>query len=57
MQPRTTFLCAISLLAVLAGCGGGGSADFTLETAPSAVTLTPGGPAQAIAITASPVRL
>ena len=59
MQPRSASLCAISLISVLAGCSGGGStslADFTLAIAPSAITLTPGGPAQAIAITASSVN-
>ena len=59
MQPRTVFLGAISLLTVLTGCGGGGSskstADFTLAIAPSAVTITPGGAAQTITVTASPV--
>ena len=60
MQSRITFLCATSLLAVLAGCSGGGSAsspaaaaDFTLAIAPSAITITPGGAPQTVTITAS----
>jgi hypothetical protein len=59
MQPRTAFLWAASLLTILTGCGGGGStspADFTLAIAPSTIALTPGGPAQAIAITTSTVN-
>ena len=60
MQSRTAFLCAISLLTVLTGCSGGGSsestADFTLAIAPSAVTIIPGGAAQTITVTASPVN-
>src|ERR1700689_3953597 len=60
MQSRTAFLCAISLLAVLVGCGGGGSskptADFTLAIAPSALTITSGGAAQAITVAASAVN-
>ena len=60
MQSRIAFLGAISLLTVLTGCGGGGSskstADFTLAIAPSSVTITPGGAAQTITVTASPVN-
>ncbi len=60
MQSRIAFLGAISLLTVLTGCGGGGSskptADFTLAIAPSSVTVTPGGAAQTITVTASPVN-
>ena len=60
MQPRIVFLGAISMLTVLSGCGGGGSskstADFTLAIAPSSVTITPGGAAQTMTVTASPVN-
>jgi arylsulfate sulfotransferase len=60
MQSPTAFLCAISLLTVLTGCGGGGSpkptADFTLAIAPSALTITSGGAAQTITVAASPVN-
>ena len=66
MQSRTAFLCAACLLAISTGCSGGGSstnaaasqspADFTLAIVPSTITLTPGGSAQAITITASPVN-
>src|SRR3984957_16781169 len=58
------FLCVFSVLIILVGCSGSGStnnptagsADFTLSILPSTITLTPGGPAQAVAITASPVN-
>jgi arylsulfate sulfotransferase len=66
MQSRITFLCAVSLLTVFAGCSSGGSpsnsaatsesGDFTLAIAPSTVTINPGGPAQTITVTASPVN-
>jgi len=60
MRSPAAFLCTISLLTVLAGCGGGGSpkptADFTLAIAPSSVTISPGGPAQSFTVTASPVN-
>jgi arylsulfate sulfotransferase len=73
MQSRNAFLCAISLITVLAGCGGGssnsnsgttgssggtttGSADFTLAIVPASVTITPGGAAQNVTVTASPVN-
>lgn len=60
MQSPTAFLCAISLLTVLTGCGGGGSpkstADFTLVIAPSALTITSGGAAQTFVVAASPIN-
>jgi arylsulfate sulfotransferase len=72
MQSRVSLLCAISLLTVLTGCGGGssnsnsgtagssgsttGPADFTLAIAPASVTITPGGAAQTVTVTASPVN-
>jgi arylsulfate sulfotransferase len=66
MHARSAFICAVSLLIALTGCGGGGSstkaatselpADFTLAIAPQSITVVPGGPAQAITITASPVN-
>ena len=64
MQSPTAFLCAICVLIVLTGCGGGSNnsategatADFTLAIAPQTVTLTPGGAPQAISITASAVN-
>jgi arylsulfate sulfotransferase len=64
MQSRIPFLCAISLLTVLTACSGGGtsssatteSADFTLAIVPASVTITPGGAAQTITVTASPVN-
>ena len=66
MRARSAFLSAVSLLAALTGCSGGGSststatsnspADFTLAIAPQSIAVVPGGPAQAITITASPVN-
>jgi arylsulfate sulfotransferase len=56
MQPRIALLGAISLLTVLTGCGGGGSRDFNLAIVPSSVTVTPGGAAQNITVTASAVN-
>src|SRR5258708_21586777 len=64
MQSRIPFLCAILTLTVLTGCGGGGSSssattgsgDFTLAIAPSTLTITPGAPAQTVAVTASPLN-
>ena len=50
MQRRLVFLGAISLLAVLTGCGGGGSRDFSLAIAPTTVAVTPGGAAQTITV-------
>jgi hypothetical protein len=39
--------------AAILGCGGGSSADFSLEAAPSAMTVVPGGAAQTLVVTAS----
>jgi arylsulfate sulfotransferase len=46
------------LCSVLPGCGGGskGQIDFSLVATPSAVTLIPGGAAQAITVSASAVN-
>jgi arylsulfate sulfotransferase len=60
MRSRFPLLCTISLLTVLAGCGGGssstattGSGDFTVAIAPSSVTIAPGGAPQTVTVTAS----
>jgi hypothetical protein len=40
----------------LAGCGGGSKPGFTLEVAPSTISVVPGGPAQSLTVGASPVN-
>ena len=69
MRSRSPFLCAITLLTALTACSGGGStsnsgttgssvarSDFTLAIVPASVTITPGGAAQTVTVTASPVN-
>ncbi len=40
----------------LAGCGGSGSKNFTLEVAPSTISITPGGSPQALTVSATPAN-
>jgi arylsulfate sulfotransferase len=63
MRSRFPLLCAVSVLTILTGCGGGtsgnpatGSGDFSLAIVPSSITITPGGAAQAVTLAASPMN-
>jgi arylsulfate sulfotransferase len=72
MRSRIAFFWVASLFIGLTGCSGGGSgnstnggtststtglpADFTMAIVPSTITVTPGGAAQTIAISASPTN-
>ncbi len=64
MRSRFPLLCAVSVLTILTGCGGGsnsgstatGFGDFSLAIVPSSITVTPGGAAQAVTLAASPMN-
>ena len=52
----STLLPLVLAVTALTGCGGSASKTFTLEAAPSGVSVVPGGPAQSITISAAPVN-
>ena len=50
MKHLSLFLCGFIGMSVLAGCGGTSPASFTVQVAPSSVTLTAGGSPQVLTI-------
>ncbi len=49
-------LLAVVASSILAGCGGSASKTFTLEAAPSTISITPGGAPQAMTVIAVPAN-
>lgn len=47
---------AVLAAAILAGCGGSASKSFTLEVAPSTISITPGGAPQPLIVSAVPAN-
>jgi arylsulfate sulfotransferase len=53
---RSYCLLGVLACAALAGCGSSSTKSFTLEAAPSSISIIPGGPAQSLTVSVAPVN-